>query len=191
MRQCAASSGVPVVRRRKLTVGSSSTSAPMPLKRAATNSRACSGARVTTMRFPASGLSVASSFCPPTFPRGAESVRARLDQRLPELLADALRRRPAAPLLVAQTNRCPSAESTQASSRSSPSFRRAHAPSGTWQPPSSSCSSARSAVDASARFRVVERGDDRRRLAIVRARFDSERALPHRGQHQLRRTEFR
>ena len=61
------------------------------------------------------------------------------------------------------------------------------APSGTWQPPSSSRSRAALGGDARARFGIIERGDELRRFAIVRARFDSECALPDGGQHHVRR----
>ncbi len=84
----------------------------------------------------------------------------------------------------------PSTLQTQASRTSSSRSRRAHAPRGTWQPPSSVLRSVRSAmialrVSASSSFSTRVGG-----IGIVGAAFDADGALADGGQERVGRENF-
>ena len=129
---------------RNSTHANSMTRAPA-LRNSARSPSPWPAARVITIRFP--------NERPPRFPRTLLPAR-RNSRSAPASRSSCARRRPifsassAEPLAHRSMHSEPSAARTRASIRKVPFSIRAHAPSGTWQPPSSSASSARSAVTA-------------------------------------------
>ena len=153
------------------------TSAPMSFERAGSIRRACSGARVTTMRFPASGFQAQSWSGQRIFPRGAEFCPRPLrsefrPRRFPSAGGIACRSRASRGARIPCRRREKTRGFEMQFRRSS---RRAHAPSGTWQPPCSSCSSARSAV-TQARVSASSSAATKREVSASSARVSIPRA---------------
>ena len=155
----------------KLTAGSNRTVAPS-FSRRSFKSRACSTARVTTMRFPLKWLCAHSCARPAALAR-QQRRRAAFAQFSCDSLADRFglfgRARMLSPTCAARRpEKAPRLRAT-----SFPFSTRPHAPIETWQPPSRPASAARSAstpLRVSASFNVRE---DSQRFGVFRARLRS------------------